>query len=247
MAAMSQLILQLVTPPKFTFDNLVVHEGIEQAFHAIQRVYGTGEPPLPPVFLHGVQGTGKTHILRALASFLSERFCGGTRGVAFVHAVGDPPSFPEMAKLVEDEQQELRSLFGVLVDDVHLVRGEDSGHLWNLCNKLTRSGAALVMASLAPPEEIFRDDPHLSSRIASGLVFRLDPPPDQVRILILDKMARDMNLRVSHDISNYLVTRKSRNIKELNKVLAVLDRASLEQKRRITLPLIKQLEREGLI
>jgi chromosomal replication initiation ATPase DnaA len=43
------------------------------------------------------------------------------------------------------------------------------------------------------------------------------------------------------------VSRKSRNVKELEGLLDILDRASLELKRRITIPLIKTLEKEGLL
>ena len=48
-------------------------------------------------------------------------------------------------------------------------------------------------------------------------------------------------------VIHYLITRKSRNIKELGGILDILDHASLELKRRITVPLIKMLEKEGTI
>jgi DnaA-homolog protein len=244
---MTQLTLSLVTPPRFTFENLVVHEGIERAISTIRRVYTPSARPLPPLFLYGSPGTGKTHILSALTAMLGKSALKQPGWVTIIDAEDEPPNFPQLARLIALDEAEFLRLTAVAVDDVHRISGEDRAHFWNLCNKLNRSGAALLMASRVSPEETFRDDPHLSSRIASGLVFCLEPPADPVRVLILDKMARDRNLRVSPDVGTYLVTRKSRNVKELGHLMEILDRASLRLKRRITLPLIKDLEREGAL
>ena len=135
----------------------------------------------------------------------------------------------------------------MIVDDAHLANEEDSAHLWSLSNKLTRSGAPLILAARTPPEEIFPANAHLRSRIVSGLILALEPPEDPIRMLIVDKMARDKNVRISREVCAYLVSRKSRNVKELERLLDILDRASLELKRRITIPLAKALEKDGLL
>jgi chromosomal replication initiation ATPase DnaA len=244
---MNQLVLPLTVPPRFTFESLIVHEGIQTAVSTIQSAYGTGDLPLPPLFLHGPPGTGKTHILNAVASLLDSRFAPQGLGLKFISATGDPPLFPDLKALVSNAQNHVQGLWGVIVDDAHLVNEDDSAHLWSLSNKLTRSGAPLILASRTPPEEIFPGNAHLRSRIVSGLVFALEPPEDAIRMLIVDKMARDKNVRISHEVCAYLVSRKARNVKELERLLDVLDRASLELKRRITIPLAKTLEREGLL
>ena len=244
---MTQLLLPLTTPPRFTFEALIVHEGIQTAVSTIQSVYGTGDPPLPPLFLHGPPGTGKTHMLNALASLLEIRFAAKAAGVRFISAAGEPPRFAELEELVSDPEDHVQELLAVIVDDAHLANEEDSAHLWSLSNKLTRSGAPLILAASTPPEEIFPANAHLRSRIVSGLVLALEPPEDAIRMLIVDKMARDKNVRISREVCAYLVSRKSRNVKELERLLDILDRASLELKRRITIPLAKTLEKDGLL
>lgn len=244
---MTQLLLPLTTPPRLTFEALIVHEGIQTAVSTIQSVYGTGGPPLPPLFLHGPPGTGKTHMLNALALLLEIRFAPKAAGVRFISAAGEPPRFPELEALVSDPETSVQGLLAVIVDDAHRANEEDSAHLWSLSNKLTRSGAPLILAARTPPEEIFPANAHLRSRIVSGLVLALEPPEDAIRMLIVDKMARDKNVRIPREVCAYLVSRKSRNVKELEGLLDILDRASLELKRRITIPLIKTLEKEGLL
>lgn len=244
---MTQLVLPLSTPPKFTFQNLVVHDGIEEALLTIQSVYGASHRPLPSLFLYGTPGTGKTHILRALTDLLGDH--AGTSGglVRFIEPCGDPPEFPDLHRLITENAEETTNIFGVAIDDVHLIHGEDASHLWNLSNKLTRSGAPLIMGSRVPLERIFVGNSHLQSRIRSGLVFQLEPPEDAVRMMIMDKLARDRNVRISREVIHYLINRKSRNIKELDNIIDVLDKTSLERKRRITVPLIKLLEGEGAL
>ncbi len=247
MSPMTQLLLPLTTPPRYTFESLVIHEGNQTAVQTIRSAYGTGALPLPPLFLHGPPGTGKTHILHAVASLLATRFASEDAGVKFILRSDEPPGFPELRALVSDPQSPVQGLLAVILDDTHLVSEEDSAHLWSLSNKLTRSGAPLIMAGRTPPEEVFPTNAHLHSRILSGLVLSLEPPDDLIRLLIVDKMAKDKNVRISPEVCQYLVSRKSRNIKELERLLYLLDRASLELKRRITIPLVKSLEREGLL
>lgn len=244
---MEQLLLSLPTPPRYTFDNLVIHEGIREAIQAIRSMYAESRRPVPPLFLYGGPGTGKTHILRALEPLLLSQCSGKGAQIVFLEGKDDPAAFPDPARFLADRDGAAAEDCGVIVDDVHLARGEARAHLFRLANQLSRSGAPLVLGSALSPQEIFADDPHLRTRALSGLVFRLEPPEDPVRVLILDKMACDRNLRISPDVCSYLVTRKSRNVKDLDRLLDVIDESSLRMKRRVTLPFVKLLERENLL
>lgn len=242
---MKQLTLPLFTPRTHTFDNLVVHEGIEAAVAAVREVFRPKGTPVPIIFLHGPAGVGKTHIIRALAAHLREG--GTTRACTIVEAEsrGDTWKFPLLQKLASSPDDALEGPNAVAVDDVHLVGEEDAAALWTLCNKLARSRNPLLMASRVAAVHIFKDNPHLASRVTAGLVLALRMPEDDARLLILDKMARDRNVRLPEEVGRYLVTHKSRNIKELEGIIDLLDETSLELKRRITLPLVKLLESEG--
>jgi len=189
----------------------------------------------------------KTHIITAVTRLLADRSLPDHSVVEVIAPQGFPPGTRALKHVVLKTDGELAAMCCVAVDDVHLIQDEDQADLWNLSNRMTRIGAPLLMTARLSGEEVFPENPHLRSRINAGLVFALDPPQDQDRLLILDKMARDRSIRVPQEVCNYLVTRKARNIKELAKALEVLDSASLELKRRITVPLIKMLEADGKI
>jgi DnaA family protein len=244
---MSQLLLPVSLPPRFSFENLVVHEGIETAVATITATYRSGRVSASSLFLYGPPGTGKTHILRALAADLQSAF-GGHRSNAVILEASQRDGCPQLDQLLTGAGAEnLDKAAAVALDDVHLFTDHDRVSLWTLSNMLRRTATPLLMAAQGSPDELFPSNPHLLSRMCAGLVLRLDHPEDNVRMLIMDKIARDKNVRVSPDVFRYLLSRKPRNIKDLENVLDVLDAASLERKRRITLPFVKLLETEGII
>jgi chromosomal replication initiation ATPase DnaA len=237
---MGQLLIPLSSPPRFTFETLVLHEGIEPAVSAVMATY-PDRTPAPSLFLHGPAGTGKTHILKAIQARMEEAGTGRDR-VLF------PASRAAVDDLLDDGAEALPAeTLAVVLDDLDLSTAQDAPRFLTLCNVLARQQIPLLAASRKAPEELFPDNPHILSRISAGLVLHLDPPEDPVRLLIMDKISRDLNVLVSRDVFRYLITRKSRNIKELETLLRLLDRASLEHKRRITIPFIKVLEAEGLV
>jgi DnaA family protein len=244
---MDQLLLPLVTRPRYTFENLVTHEGNREAVATIRSVYGVSGRAYPWLWLHGASGTGKTHLLHAAAALIERQSAPGT--ATFL-------SFDVAGRTVETGTGECGSMLpadlpdtgvALVVDNLHRASEEDGARLFSLANQLTRSGLPLLVASAIGPDRLFNDAPHLRSRLLSGLVFRLEPPDDAVRVVILDKMARDRQVRVSPDVCRYLVTRKARNVKELGKLLDIIDSTSLRLKRRITLTLVRELERAQAI
>jgi DnaA regulatory inactivator Hda len=244
---MSQLLLPLSLPPRFSFETLIVHEGIEKAVAAVTATYRSGPRSAPSLFLHGPPGTGKTHMLRALVADPESAFARHDQGVIMLQPA-EGKGCPELEGLIAGAGPEtLEDATATVIDDLHLLTDRDEVNLWTLSNILRRTEIPLLVAARSSPEELFPSNPHMLSRMCAGLVLGLEPPEDNVRMLIMDKIARDKNIRVSPDVFRYLITRKSRNIKVLESILELLDRASLERKRRITLPLVKLLEREGVL
>jgi DnaA-homolog protein len=236
---MIQLSFPLISGPVYTFDNLIIHEGVEQAVSTVRVIYG-GKPPHPNLLLCGPPGVGKTHVLQALLSFYRKQ--------AHVEAGAQTLLFSaEADRLTEIASQPEPAACALGMDDIHLLPEEKHADLYNLLNRASMVKIPLFMTSAVSIEKLFPSNPHLTSRLLAGLVFKLLSPPDAVRVLILDKMAADRNIRVTTDVYNYLVTRKTRNIKELERIVEILDRASLAGGRRITVKFIKTLEQQGIL
>ncbi len=238
---MIQTLLALTTRPTFSFSNLVIHEGNQEAAIVLRQTYGKSKKSYPYLFLHGAEGSGKTHILHAVAESIRGIYSMSPVFVNF----SDLSSFEQLEILIQRPDTEMPP--AVAIDDIHLVTTDQSGTLWTIINKLTRCGACLITTSRLGPSDIFPTNPHLQSRVLSGLVFGVKGPDDNARMLVLDKISADKQIRISRDVYNFLARRKTRNVKDLARLLDALDAASLEYKRPITIPFIKLLEKDGRV
>ncbi len=242
---MKQLILQLSNNPRYDFESCVVHAGISSAIDTIKKVFSQVAEAFPFLFLYGQPGTGKTHLLNATAELIANTTSAVLKpaAITFEADIEEPDTLKDL--IAESSGHEIPP--AVIVDNVHLAFGTGVSHLWNLSNKMIRKGSPLLIGSLYPPDDLFQANDHIRSRLSSGLVLRLENPDDHARILIMDKLAADKSIKISRDVYNYLVSRRGRNVKELERVVDILDQASLSLHRRITVPFIKLLEESGSI
>ncbi len=244
---MIQLTFHLHTDPVYSLDNLVYHPGVEGAVQALQLLVQTDNVPAGPVLLHGPAGTGKTHILQAFTAFVRMSRPHASCKALCCTVTGQAPDQDVLATLESCFTGDDPLPKAVTLDDIHLLSSSLTPLAQGLFDKTARHRMLLLLSSEIPASDLFTADAHLHSRLLSGLVLPLEPPDDAARVLIVDKLARDRNLRVSHEVCRYLVTHKSRNIKDLEELLHILDTESLRLKRRVTIPLIRLLEKDGVI
>jgi len=125
-----------------------------------------------------------------------------------------------------------------VADDVERLDEARQIELFNRINALRQSGEALIAAGNAPPAQLaLRED--LKSRLAWGLVYQVSPLSDEERAVFLRAEAERRGMRLADDVIWYLLARVRRDLPSLGAILDRLDRASLEQQRRITLPLAR--------
>lgn len=127
-----------------------------------------------------------------------------------------------------------------VADDVERLDEARQIELFNRINALRQSGEALIAAGNAPPAQLaLRED--LKSRLAWGLVYQVRPLSDEERAVFLRAEAERRGMRLADDVIWYLLARVRRDLPSLGAILDRLDRASLEQQRRITLPLAREV------
>jgi len=216
---MRQLILDLLpeTPPRF--DNFVAGSNGEAL--AGLTAWLTPESREPSLLLWGETGAGKTHLLRASEA----RYC-------------DAASDPDLASI--DEIQPAHA-----VDNVEALSADGQIALFNLFNRLRAAGGRLLTGAKQPPQKLaVRED--LRTRLGSGLIYRLHPLTDAEKIDALTTQASARGLRLPPDAFNYILARAPRDMRSLSALLGALDRYSLEHKRAITLPLLREVLQSAL-
>lgn len=245
---MRQLTFDLGAFSRDGLDGIVDHGGIHDALVTLKKVVSQGcVGCASPILIHGVSGSGKTTLLRSLV--LSARIstlCPDSE-IILIEPQLESSRFPDLERLDKRDQESETSIKLVALDDIHRLSGDDSYCFWNLYNKLNRDNATLVMTSRVHPSEMFQDNEHLRSRLLAGLVIAVSPPDDHERLLILDRMAKRRGFTLNAEVQKYILTRKPRNLKELDRIVKLIDDLSIETKRRVTIPLVKELEQKGLI
>ena len=213
-----QLTLDLIRPLTPSFDNFVVGRNAEAlaALRALARAQGE-----PFVYLWGEAGSGRSHLLAALAA---------VRPGALA-ADGEPvPAFGDATGLY-------------LVDDVERRDDADQQRLFVLMNEVrAHPGAALVAAGNAPPTQLaLRDD--VRTRLAWGLVYQVHALSDDEKGRALEAHARSRGLALPADVIAYLLNHMPRDMRTLVAVLDALDGYALAAGRAITVPLVREWAR----
>ncbi len=210
--------------PSFSFESFVPCEGNAAALRFALRIADPADSE-NLLYLHGPSGSGKTHLLKSIA-------------------VGD---IPYISLREEVDPDKIIALFcsarGLVLDDLHAMPDDSSlrGTLWQLFNEFHTSGRTIAMAGLYPPRELTNLDEHLTSRLLWGLVARLDTSDDHSRCMILKKVADDRQIRVPDDVVDYILATTSREVGALIESFNQLYRYSMAEKRRITLPLAREV------
>jgi len=130
----------------------------------------------------------------------------------------------------------------VVADDVERLDATGQIALFNAINAARDAGGTVLAAGNAPPAQLaLRED--LKSRLAWGLVYQVKPLTDAEKALTLHGEAARRGLKLSDEVVWYLLTHVRRDLRSLIALLDRVDRASLEQRRAITLPLVRELIR----
>ncbi|MCU0936100.1 MAG: DnaA regulatory inactivator Hda [Gammaproteobacteria bacterium] len=224
-----QLTLPIGLRAAPTFTSFVVGVNAE-ACHWVEAVaHGTGPDT---VYLWGAAGVGKTHLLEAACREVAGR---GER-VGFVPLAQRERLLPAM--LVGLETASL-----VCVDDLSVASGalDWEQALFHLMNGLRAHDGRLLLAGRNPPAALGLRLPDLASRVGAALALRLAPPTDADRAEALRRQARDRGFVLPEDVVAYLLRRFPRDLPSLLAQLDRLDAGSLEARRRVTLPLVREL------
>lgn len=218
---MKQLALTLAPPPAPTLNNFVAGRNAE-ALSVLAEV-AAGRSAERFIFLWGEPGSGRSHLLQALVTGLR------SRGIAaeYVPRAGEfPPRDPIPA--------------AVAVDDVGLLGDAAQVAFFNLYNVLRERDGIVVAAGDAPPARLDLR-PDLFSRLAWGLVYQLHALSDQEKVAALKRHAEARAFDLPDGVADYLLRHVRRDLPSLLATLDALDRHSLEVKRPITLPLLRDL------
>ena len=220
---MKQLALELANPPQPTLDNFIPGRNAE-LLENLRRL-ASRSPGERFIYVWGRPASGRSHLLKAVVAEFQR---AGMAAVYVACAAGLPP--------VEG----IEHMDCVALDDVERLDDRAQVAAFDLYNALRERGAALLAAGSAPAVQLaLRAD--LVTRLAWGLVYQAHALDDEEKSRALADHAATRGWPLPREVSDYLLTRSRRDMPSLLATLDALDRYSLETRRPVTVPLVREL------
>lgn len=229
MTSAQQLPLRFRLDNEATFDNFFVTDGAALAVHEVRRqAHGDGER-----FICLVGGSGRSHLLQASCA-AADSVAAASRYIP-VKSVAD--SAPEWV-LDGVESCDLLCL-----DDVDAIIGDRSWEtaLFNAYNAALSRGQAWLVSCQSPPLARAFCLADLHSRMRGFSTYRLPALTDEALLEIVSMRCRARGINIDDAVVRYILARGRRDLHSLVDVVVTLDRASLQLKRKVTIPLVKDV------
>ena len=207
--------------PKYSFENFVTG-GSNRFAHA--AAFAVAEAPAEaynPLFIYGSSGLGKTHLLHAIGHYAihlkprtkvryvsSEEFTND-----FINAIQNNKT--------SEFQAQYRDVDILLVDDIQFLSGKDQTQeaFFHTFNTLHDHNKQVVITSDLRPKQLAGFEERMLSRFEWGLTTDIQAPEFETRVAILRKKAALEKIEIPDNVIEYMATRISSNIRELEGTL----------------------------
>lgn len=225
----TQLPLRLNLPEVYQLDNFYFNQPeLKQIAHEFCSL-----KTLDFLYLWGDKACGKSHLLMALTDQVQR-----SQQRALYLPLAELVLAESPAVLDSVEQLDL-----LAIDELEAITGlaywEEA--LFHCFNRLQQSGCRLVIASAQNPATIAIQLADLRSRLATALIYQMESLDDNAKQQVLIVQAQARGLDLPDEVAQYLLRNYSRDLRGLMDLLHQLDKASMVEKRRLTIPFVRQV------
>jgi chromosomal replication initiator protein len=207
--------------PKYTFETFVIGASNRFAHAAAVAVAEAPAKAYNPLFVYGESGLGKTHLLHAIGHYAQNLYPG-----VRVRYVNSEEFTNDFINSIRDDkasafQRRYRDVDVLLIDDIQFLQGkvQTQEEFFHTFNTLHNANKQVVLTSDLPPKQLAGFEERMRSRFEWGLITDVQPPDLETRIAILRKKAIGERLEVREDVMEYIASRISTNIRELEGAL----------------------------
>lgn len=229
---------------KYTFESFVVGDTNNFAYSAALAVAEQPGLKYNPLFIWGGPGLGKTHLLQAIGSYITNSF--PYKKVTYITTEELVNQFTSSLTTKDKNVTDyLRTYYRgadvLILDDIQFLENKQStiDFFFHTFNDLKGRGKQIIIASDRSPGELKMNERY-TSRFKSGLIVDIQPPTYEVRLAILKKYTSRLKIEFDYDAISYIAERSSGNIREMEGAITRSTAfAELSNKDRVDIKLIE--------
>ena len=221
---MNQLGLPFSINASFILDDFFGEKNQELVANILTLIKGKASAN---IFVYGDKGFGKSHLLQ---------------GVIIEGLKQDQKSV--YLDLNDDVSSDIFELIGdfqiIALDNVDQCNQDNEKYIFDLINKLHSTNQMIIFSSRLKPEglSVFND---LKTRLSLASIYSLNRLDDHEIQHVIRRKLINKSLKVDQRVIDYLIKNQTRDLKKIVEIIDKLDTFSLEKKRGITVPLVRQM------
>lgn len=227
--------------PKYAFESFVIGQSNRFAHAAAVAVAEAPAKAYNPLFIYGDSGLGKTHLLHAIGHYAMSLYPG-----IRVRYVSSEEFTNDFINSIANNrgslfQQRYRNIDILLIDDIQFLQGkaETQEAFFHTFNTLHDHNKQVVITSDVPPKHLTGFEDRMRSRFEWGLITDVQAPDLETRIAILRKKAQSERLQVPDEILEYMASKVSSNIRELEGTLIRVTAFASLNRTPVDMPLVQ--------
>ncbi|MFN3234054.1 MAG: DnaA regulatory inactivator Hda [Gammaproteobacteria bacterium] len=137
----------------------------------------------------------------------------------------------------------LENLEIVCFDDIDAIAGDEIWEeaMFHAYNRMKAENTIMVFSTHCTPQSIPFNLQDLHSRILWGMTYQIHELNDEAKAKWLKKMAKQRGFELKPDVISYILNHASRDMASLKKLLDEIDKQSLIEKHKVTIPFVKSV------
>jgi DnaA family protein len=228
-----QLSLPVSLPDDETFDSFLEADNEFAASYMKEFCHRDNDNKKSLCYLFGASGVGKSHLLFACCHQAT------LNGLQTVYL-----NMLELKEMPTEVIGDIADYDVICIDNLHEIAGNQAWErsIFDLINQVLERThePRIIISAHSSPLVVGFQLPDLVSRLTWGAVFQLASHSDESLCRIIQFRIEHRGLEASEDCIKFLLTRVDRELNNLMLIVDELDKKSLQAKRKLTIPFMKQ-------
>lgn len=210
--------------PKYTMDSFVRGASNDFAYATAKAVIKQPGTIYNPLFIYGLSGLGKTHLMQAIAHEIL--ISDPEKKVLYITSEN---FMNEMIAVIENGtnaekekfRQKYRSIDVLLIDDIQFIAGKKATmeEVFHTFNDLKEANKQIVLSSDKAPRDLKNLEDRLVTRFEGGMTVDIQQPDYETRLAILNHKMKGESLSLPQYVLEFIAINITANIRELEGAL----------------------------